>query len=107
MSAAQQTCILVNTSIFLATLIMRTDTVAELQRDYHTAVQASSCFPGALPARWIRTSQFHFPSQDKGIRLPQMALVDGGVYDNMGEQYLMGIDDRQRRGDGFPNGIFI
>ncbi len=70
-----------------------------------TAVQASSCFPGALPARWIRTSQFHFPPRTEGIPLPQMALVDGGVYDNMGEQYLTDIDNRKKRDDGFPKEI--
>lgn len=71
----------------------------------HTAVQASSCFPGALPARWIRTRQFCFPRQTKGIPLPWMALADGGVYDNMAEQYLSGIDDRKERDDGFSQEI--
>ena len=64
----------------------------------HAAVQVSSCFPGALPARWIRTCQFHFKKSNAPAWL---AFVDGGVYDNMGEQWLVN-DDRKDRKDGAP-----
>jgi predicted acylesterase/phospholipase RssA len=67
------------------------------------AVQTSSCFPGALPARWIRTDQFSFP--DRPEVPSKMALIDGGVYDNMGDEWLVNMDDRRKRKDGFPNHV--
>lgn len=59
----------------------------------HVAVQASTALPGAFPPRWIRTSNLGF--EDEGNEPPRLlGLVDGGVYDNMAEQWLVGASDR-------------
>ena len=76
----------------------------------HDAVQASACLPGAFPARWLRTSRHGFryaadeahpddPCPDPEDRPPKrpafMVLTDGGVYDNMGDQWALGFRDRR------------
>jgi hypothetical protein len=48
-----------------------------------TAVQASACFPGGFPARSLSAAKLGFTARDRGT----LWLVDGGVYDNMGEQW--------------------
>ncbi len=65
----------------------------------HTAVQASAAFPGALPARWLGTSRHRFQqAQDPAAaRSRHLVLADGGVYDNMGDQWAQGIQARKRR----------
>lgn len=62
----------------------------------HVAVQASSAFPGGFPAGWLRTQPFGF---QKSVQkdAPWMALIDGGVYDNMGEQWFTGMKSRKER----------
>jgi hypothetical protein len=64
----------------------------------HVAVQCSAALPGAMPPRWLRTARHHFVegrTEAKGAT--RMALVDGGVYDNMADQWGLGIDDRKAR----------
>ena len=64
----------------------------------HTAVEASAAFPGALPARWLRTSRHRFQQprpEAAGTRF--LVLADGGVYDNMGDQWAQGLQNRKRR----------
>lgn len=65
----------------------------------HTAVQASAAFPGALPARWLRTSRHGFrqPQDEQAARARSLVLADGGVYDNMGDQWAQGLANRKRR----------
>lgn len=65
----------------------------------HTAVQASAAFPGALPARWLRTAQHKFqqPQDEQAARARRLVLADGGVYDNMGDQWAQGLASRKRR----------
>ena len=65
----------------------------------HVAVQASASFPGGFPARWLRTSRHHFENaQDPAAaKARYLVLVDGGVYDNMGDQWAQGIGARKRR----------
>jgi predicted acylesterase/phospholipase RssA len=60
----------------------------------HVAVQASTALPGAFPPRWIRSSRFGL---NGGIAKapPLLGLVDGGVYDNMAEQWLVGMATRR------------
>lgn len=60
----------------------------------HVAVQASTALPGAFPPRWIRSSRLGLTG---GIAKPPslLGLVDGGVYDNMAEQWLVGMSTRQ------------
>jgi hypothetical protein len=68
-----------------------------------TAVQASACLPLAFAARRLPTAPHGFvggapdtPPHD------EMVLVDGGVYDNMGEQWLGGLHHRLRLQPGLP-----
>ncbi|MEO7262483.1 MAG: patatin-like phospholipase family protein [Jatrophihabitantaceae bacterium] len=55
-----------------------------------TAVQASACFPGGFPARTLSAKQLGFPEKDR----KSLWLVDGGVYDNMGDQWAQGFAER-------------
>ena len=60
------------------------------------AVQASAAFPGGLPPRWLRTAQHGFVGGARDT--PRfMVLSDGGVYDNMAEQWPIGLQSRKRR----------
>lgn len=63
-----------------------------------TAVQASAAFPGAFPVRSLRVSGFGFRgglSEAAGART--LALHDGGVYDNMADQWAHGLETRAQR----------
>lgn len=61
----------------------------------HTAVQASAAFPGAFPATWLRLSPFAFQgAQPEAEKATRLALHDGGVYDNMGDQWAQGLAKR-------------
>jgi predicted acylesterase/phospholipase RssA len=65
----------------------------------HTAVQASAAFPGGFPARWLRTSSHRFKEaqDEKAAGARSLVLADGGVYDNMGDQWAQGIGKRKAR----------
>jgi Patatin-like phospholipase len=75
----------------------------------HDAVQASACLPGAFPARRLRASRhrFRYPADDAqagdpcpdvedrpGERPAYLVLTDGGVYDNMADQWALGFRGR-------------
>jgi predicted acylesterase/phospholipase RssA len=68
-----------------------------------SAVQASAAFPGGFPPTVLSTKQHRFegapPPGAGGPPEPpnEMVLTDGGVYDNMGEQWARGFADRIRR----------
>jgi predicted acylesterase/phospholipase RssA len=77
----------------------------------HDAVQASACLPGAFPPRWLRTDPLGFaypadlvhpedPCPEPTDRPPErpryMVLTDGGVYDNMADQWALGFRGRRR-----------
>ena len=64
--------------------------------DLADAVQVSAAFPGGFPPRWLSTAQHNFA---EGARdTPRsMVLSDGGVYDNMAEQWPIGFGSRKRR----------
>ncbi len=74
------------------------------------AVQASAAFPGGFPPAILSTKSHHFkgapPPSAGGPPEPpkQMMLTDGGVYDNMGEQWARGYADRVRRCPNLDNG---
>lgn len=51
------------------------------------AVQASACVPGAFGPRVIHTTV-------NGVRTPISAVVDGGVYDNMADEWEYGFKNR-------------
>jgi hypothetical protein len=65
----------------------------------HVAVQASAGLPGAFPPRWLPTGrhQFREAHDQAGGRARRMTLVDGGVYDNMGDQWPQRVAVRNRR----------
>jgi predicted acylesterase/phospholipase RssA len=55
-----------------------------------TAVQASACFPGGFPPRSLSAKKLGFTTVDRTT----LWLVDGGVYDNMGEQWAQRFTSR-------------
>jgi len=67
------------------------------------AVQASAAFPGDFPPSVLPTKDHQFqgapPPSAGGPPQPpaEIVLTDGGVYDNMGEQWARGFVDRIRR----------
>jgi predicted acylesterase/phospholipase RssA len=64
----------------------------------HRAVQASAAFPGAFPVAWIGTGRFGFEGgQPEAAGTHWLALHDGGVYDNMADQWAHGMENRRRR----------
>lgn len=71
-----------------------------------TAVQASACLPGAFAARRLPTAPHEFErsaSVTEPAAVPgQMLLTDGGVYDNMADQWLDGLPSRVRGNPGLP-----
>ncbi|HEU4701939.1 MAG TPA: patatin-like phospholipase family protein [Conexibacter sp.] len=72
----------------------------------HAAVQASAAFPGAFPVRWLRTRRFRFQAgADGGERARWLALHDGGVYDNMADQWPRGLAARLRRWEQLTPGF--
>lgn len=62
----------------------------------HKAVQASTALPGAFPPRWLPTADFQFSKPGVPGSIP---LVDGGVYDNMADQWFKGIRRRSKETD--------
>ena len=70
------------------------------------AVQASAAFPGGFPPSTLPTKDHKFtgappPSAGGPPAAPtNMVLTDGGVYDNMGDQWARGQASRTRR---YPN----
>lgn len=65
-----------------------------------TAVQASACLPGAFAARRLAAAPHRFERSAKvtePVAVPsQMLLTDGGVYDNMADQWADGLTSRIR-----------
>jgi len=67
------------------------------------AVQASAAFPGGFPPATLPTKQHNFVGapgpKDGGPPEPpsEMVLTDGGVYDNMGEQWARNFVARIKR----------
>src|SRR6266545_8316247 len=63
----------------------------------HVAVQCSAALPGAFPPRWLPTAPHRFADgQPEAAGTSRMALVDGGVYDNMADQWVVGLSQRWR-----------
>lgn len=57
-----------------------------------TAVQASACFPGGFPPRSLSAAKLGFGTPNRNT----LWLVDGGVYDNMGEQWAQRFPARMK-----------
>jgi predicted acylesterase/phospholipase RssA len=64
----------------------------------HDAVQASAAYPVGLPARWFKTSRHRFrnPGDERAADSAHMVLVDGGVYDNLGDEWAQEARRRNR-----------
>jgi predicted acylesterase/phospholipase RssA len=65
-------------------------------------VQASAAFPGAFPVSSLPTARHRFvhPAEPEAAKTRRMALVDGGVYDNMGDEWAQGeLNNEKRRAD--------
>jgi hypothetical protein len=58
------------------------------------AVQASANLPGAFPPRAMLARGFRFTGAR--YHAPVLALTDGGVYDNMADEWLLGFPERAR-----------
>jgi hypothetical protein len=80
----------------------------------HTVVQASAALPGAFPPKWLPTRDHRFaydpdrpdcPKQEHRLsKVPgHMVLVDGGVYDNMADQWAQGFEGRTRCWSGLAD----
>jgi hypothetical protein len=67
-----------------------------------TAVQASACLPGAFSPRRLPTGRHGFTRRDARPVPAEMLLTDGGVYDNMADQWPGGLPDRLERLPGLP-----
>lgn len=67
----------------------------------HRAVQASACFPGGFPPAQFDVRGMTFNDTATGAparRQPgRLVLVDGGVYDNMADQWVRGLHARKQR----------
>lgn len=65
-----------------------------------TAVQCSACLPGAFRPRRLPAARHHlrpFPHVKPEVRTDTLVLQDGGVYDNMADQWHQGFTDRLAR----------
>lgn len=63
------------------------------------AVQCSACLPGAFAPRVLPTAPYQLAGAatwPAGGPPDRFVLVDGGVYDNMADQWLVGMPDRAR-----------
>lgn len=65
----------------------------------HDAVHASAAYPGGFPARRLPTKRHGFAggADPHAATARHMALVDGGVYDNMADEWAIGVHDRNER----------
>jgi predicted acylesterase/phospholipase RssA len=65
----------------------------------HDAVHASAAYPGGFPARRLPTAPHEFTgaADENAKGTSHMVLVDGGVYDNMADEWALGVRDRNQR----------
>ena len=70
----------------------------------HDAVHASAAYPGGFPARRLPTASHGFTegADEHAATARHMVLVDGGVYDNMADEWALGVHDRNERWPGRP-----
>jgi len=68
------------------------------------SVQVSSAFPSGFPPRWLSTEQFSFV--DGAQKTPDfMVLSDGGIYDNLAEQWPAEVHSRKRRWPNYSDSL--
>jgi predicted acylesterase/phospholipase RssA len=61
------------------------------------AVQSSACVPGAFAPRTVELSRLHLGGEGR------IVVVDGGVYDNMADEWEYGYASRSRTWDGLAS----
>ena len=73
----------------------------------HDAVHASAAYPGGFPARWFPTGRHGFrePGDQKAAKARYLVLVDGGAYDNLGDEWAQGVRDRNARWRSLDPGL--
>lgn len=71
------------------------------------AVHASAAYPGGFPARWFATNEhgFQAPGDGRAPDVRALALVDGGAYDNMADEWGLGVAERNRRWAALEPGL--
>lgn len=71
------------------------------------AVHASAAYPGGFPARWLPTERHGFrePGDERASGVRSLALVDGGAYDNMADEWGLGVADRNQRWAALKPGL--
>jgi predicted acylesterase/phospholipase RssA len=71
------------------------------------AVHASAAYPGGFPARWVPTKGHGFrePGDERAAEVRALALVDGGAYDNMADEWGLGVAERNRRWAALEPGL--
>lgn len=71
----------------------------------YVAVHASAAFPFAFPVVWLPTARHGFTGgrDTKMGRIGRLALTDGGVYNNLAEQWFIGMENRIRQNPGNPH----
>ena len=69
-----------------------------------SAVQASAALPGGFPpveldldAAGVQLTRPWEPDGAPPVPVRRLVLADGGVYDNMGDEWELGFADRARR----------
>jgi predicted acylesterase/phospholipase RssA len=65
----------------------------------HDAVHASAAYPGGFPARSLPTAQhsFELGAEEGSKDARRMVLVDGGAYDNLGDEWALKIAARNEQ----------
>jgi predicted acylesterase/phospholipase RssA len=72
----------------------------------HIPVQCSAALPGPFPPRWLRKDRHAFQAgRPEAEAATHMVLVDGGVYDNQADQWVMGMANRRTRFGDLAAGI--
>jgi hypothetical protein len=63
------------------------------------AVHASAAYPRGYPASRVSTEKLGFrePGDDRAPGVRVLVLVDGGAYDNMADEWGLGVAERNRR----------
>ena len=73
----------------------------------HDAVQTSAAYPGGFPARWLPTARHRFqqPAEERAKDARYLVLVDGGAYDNLGDEWAQGVRSRNERWRSLDPGL--
>ncbi|MDQ3379529.1 MAG: hypothetical protein M3546_04295 [Actinomycetota bacterium] len=70
-------------------------------------MDASAAFPGEFPACWFPTKPhvFALPGDNRAEGVDALALVDGGAYDNMADEWALQVRERNKRWAALEPGL--